>query len=75
MKFICELPKAVQDEMRNDIKSIGEKIGLEFPYQVDDITTYNCIDDYVADIMREKIINVLGDGECMLSWDKYKKYI
>lgn len=75
MRFICELPTEVQNEIRNEIKSIGEKIGLEFPYQADDITTYNNIDEYVNDIMREKLINVLGDNEYMLSWNKYKKYL
>lgn len=75
MTYICELPKEVQNEIQNDIKTIGEKIGFEFPYQADDITTYNCMDDYVSDIMREKLINILGDNEYMLSFDKYKKYL
>ena len=83
-KFVCELPQEVQNEIRHDLTDIVKKLGLEFPSQIDDVTYCQTIDDYVDEIMNEKLINIIGyetayiDGEevnTLLDFDKYKKYL
>lgn len=85
MVFMCELPNEVQKEIKKDLTNIVKKLGLEFPFQADDISYYETIGEYVEDLMNEKLKDMIGTEMCLdengnefnvcLDWDKYKKFL
>lgn len=68
VKWIYELPIEVQCELRRDAYEILARV---FDYELDDYE----LDTMVDDVMNEKLINVIGYADGMLSPDKYGKYL
>ena len=65
VKWVCELPAEIQDELKADALAIMRGLGF------DDETVAETIDA----VMREKLINVIGDEVGQLPADKYLKYV
>lgn len=71
VKWVCELPESVQNEIRMDANKIIDDLGLTFP--LDDITPDR--ESLIDHIMNEKLINIIGYEEGLLDADKYSKYV
>lgn len=64
MVWVFQLPAGVQRELREDAKQILQ--GIECSEN---------IEDALDRVMCEKLVNVIGDEEGLLSAEKYGKYI
>ena len=65
MKWVSELPTEIQNEIIKDVVKIATK------FCGDDLSLYELIDN----VMREKLINIIGYENGMLSPIKYSKYL
>lgn len=65
VKWIYELPQAVQNDIKKEVSEICDCIGYTEEEKAEAIDI----------VMREKLVNVIGDSENELSVDKYGKYI
>lgn len=65
MKWVYELPLEIRNEiLRDAVNIITEFCG-------DEVDLYESIDI----VMREKLVNVIGDEKGLLDVDKYAKYL
>jgi hypothetical protein len=65
MKWIFDLPIEIQNEIVRDVVETATK------FCGDDLYLYELIDN----VMCEKLINIIGDEDGMLSPTKYGKYL
>lgn len=67
VKWVCELPQDVQDELRQDAI---DTISYWSDYSMDEVI--KIVDE---DVMNEKLVNIVGWEDGMLNPEKYNKYI
>lgn len=65
MKWVYELPL----EIRNEI--LRDAVNILTEYCGDEVDLFESIDI----VMREKLVNIIGDEKGLLDADKYSKYL
>ena len=65
MKWVCDLPIEIQNEILRDAVDIATKVCGN------DVYLY----ELVNNVMNEKLINIIGHEEGLLDADKYWRYL
>lgn len=65
VKFVCELPQEVQNEIRKDAKKILNQLDLSEAEKAETL----------ENVMNEKLINIIGYEFGLLDADKYEHLI